>query len=62
VLHIGPYDTEAPAIWGLHEFIRQQGFAFDGHGHKHHEIYFGDPRRSAPEKLRTIIRQPYAAS
>ena len=35
---------------------------FDGHRHKHHEIYLGDPRRSAPERLRTIIRQPYAAS
>jgi hypothetical protein len=62
VLHIGPYATEAPTIARLHEFIREQGFTFDGHRHKHHEIYLGDPRRSAPEKLRTIIRQPYAAS
>jgi len=62
VLHVGPYATEAPTIARLHEFIRQQGFTFDGHRHKHHEIYLGDPRRSAPEKLRTIIRQPYAAS
>jgi hypothetical protein len=61
-LHIGPYATEAPTIARLHEFIREQGFTFDGHRHKHHEIYLGDPRRSAPEKLRTIIRQPYAAS
>jgi hypothetical protein len=61
VLHVGPYATEAPTIARLHEFIRQQGFTFDGHHHKHHEIYLGDPRRSAPEKLRTIIRQPYAA-
>jgi hypothetical protein len=62
VLHVGPYATEAPTIARLHEFIREQGFTFDGHRHKHHEIYLGDPRRSAPEKLRTIIRQPYAAS
>jgi hypothetical protein len=61
VLHVGPYATEAPTIARLHEFIRRQGFSFDGHRHKHHEIYLGDPRRSAPEKLRTIIRQPYAA-
>jgi hypothetical protein len=61
VLHVGPYATEAPTIARLHEFIREQGFTFDGHRHKHHEIYLGDPRRSAPEKLRTIIRQPYAA-
>ena len=62
VLHVGPYAAEAPTIARLHEFIREQGFTFDGHRHKHHEIYVGDPRRSAPEKLRTIIRQPYAAS
>jgi hypothetical protein len=62
VLHIGPYATEAPTIARLHQFIRDQGFSFDGHRHKHHEIYLGDPRRSAPDKLRTIIRQPYAAS
>jgi hypothetical protein len=62
VLHVGPYATEAATIARLHEFIRKQGFTFDGHRHKHHEIYLGDPRRSAPEKLRTIIRQPYTAS
>ena len=62
VLHVGLYTTEAPTIARLHEFIRRQGFTFDGHRHKHHEIYLSDPRRSAPEKLRTIIRQPYAAS
>ena len=59
VLHIGPYAAEAPTISGLHEFIRQQGLGFDTHRHKHHEIYLGDPHRAAPEKLRTIIRQPY---
>jgi hypothetical protein len=62
VLHIGSCAAEAPTIARLHEFIREQGFTFDGHRHKHHEIYLGDPRRSAPEKLRTIIRQPYATS
>ena len=62
VLHVGPYATEAPTIARLHEFIRQQGFTFDGHRHKHHEIYLGDPRRAAQERLRTIIRQPYATS
>jgi hypothetical protein len=61
VLHVGPYATEAPTIVRLHQFIREQGFAFDGHRNKHHEICLGDPRRSAPERLRTIIRQPYAA-
>jgi hypothetical protein len=59
VLHVGPYDAEAPTIARLHEFIRAQGFDLGGPDRRHHEIYLGDPRRAAPEKLRTIIRQPY---
>jgi len=55
VLHVGPYRDEGPTIAGLHAFIAQHGHALTG---KHHEIYLGDPRRSAPEKLRTIVRQP----
>ncbi len=64
VLHVGPYAAEGPTIARLHAFIREHGFTFEGpsQSHKHHEIYIGDPRRSAPEKLRTIIRQPYAVS
>lgn len=58
VLHVGPYSAEGPTIAGLHEFIAAQGFTLTG---MHHEIYLGDPRRSALEKLRTIIRQPYSA-
>jgi hypothetical protein len=55
VMHIGPYSAEAPTITMLHEFFRGRGYAFNG---PHHEIYLGDPRRTAPVKLRTIIRQP----
>jgi len=55
VMHIGPYAAEAPTIARLHEFIFRQGLHRRG---KHHEIYLGDPRRTAPEKLRTILRQP----
>ena len=55
VLHVGPYSTEGPTVAALHAFIAENGFALAG---KHHEIYLGDPRRSAPEKLRTIVRQP----
>jgi hypothetical protein len=62
VLHLGPYAAEAPTIERLHAYIHDQGFVFDGHRQKHHEIYLGDPRRAAPEKLRTIIRQPYSPS
>ena len=52
-------DAEAPTI-AAPRVLAQQGLAFDGRAHKHHEIYLGDPRRAAPEKLRTIIRQSYA--
>lgn len=59
IMHIGPYATEAPTIQRLHEFIHAQGGVFDGRVQKHHEIYLGDPRRAAPEKLKTVIRQPF---
>jgi hypothetical protein len=55
VMHIGPYSEEGPTIEKLHSSIKEQGYSMR---EKHHEIYLSDPRRSAPEKLKTIIRQP----
>jgi hypothetical protein len=55
VLHVGPYSAEEPTVAALHAYIAEQGCRLSG---KHHEIYLGDPRRAAPEKLRTIVRQP----
>ena len=56
IMHIGPYADEGPTIQRLHrEFLPQEGLTENG---KHHEIYLGDPRRVAPEKLRTVLRQP----
>jgi hypothetical protein len=57
LMHIGPYSAEAPNIQRLHEFIRANGYVFDGIAQKHHEIYLSDPRKSAPERMKTIIRQ-----
>lgn len=57
IMHIGPYATEGPTIQKLHDFIHAEGYTFDGHVQKHHEIYLGDPRRTAPAKLKTVIRQ-----
>jgi hypothetical protein len=57
VMHIGSYDDETPTIASLHQFIEANGNALAG---KHHEIYLGDPRKTAPEKLRTVLRQPFA--
>jgi hypothetical protein len=59
ILHIGPYSAEGPTVATLHRFITDQGYQLRG---KHHEIYLGDPRKSAPDRLRTVIRQPIAYS
>lgn len=56
IMHIGPYAEEAPTIKKLHEFIAARGGRRAG---KHHEIYLSDPNRTVPEKLKTIIRQPF---
>ena len=55
IMHIGPYAEEEPTIKRLHAFIEEQGHRPRG---KHHEIYLSDPRRAAPEKLKTVVRQP----
>lgn len=56
ILHIGPYSAEGPTIARLHKvFLPQNGLVENG---EHHEIYLSDPRRAAPEKLKTILRQP----
>lgn len=59
IMHVGPYSAEKATIEKLHDFIKAAGYKFAGHRQKHHEIYLGDPRKTAPEKLKTIIRQPY---
>ena len=59
-MFIGPYAAEGPTIEKLHRYIADSGYVLDGLTHKHHEIYMSDPRRTAPEKLKTVIRQPMA--
>lgn len=57
-LHLGPYDAEGPVLARMHdEVIPAHGLVRTG---RHHEIYLSDPRRAAPERLRTILRQPVA--
>ena len=56
ILYLGPYADEGPTIARMHsEFIPQNGYVERG---KHHELYIGDPRRTAPEKLKTVLRHP----
>lgn len=55
-LHIGPYSEEGPILAQLHdELMPAAGMSF---GSPHHEVYLSDPRRVAPEKLKTLLRQP----
>ncbi|MDN6022023.1 MAG: GyrI-like domain-containing protein, partial [Acidipropionibacterium jensenii] len=55
-LHLGSFDDEGPVLERMHDvFIPEHGLQMTG---RHHEIYLSDPRRVAPEKLRTILRQP----
>jgi hypothetical protein len=59
IMHVGPYTEELRTIEKVREFARENGYTLSG---KHHEIYLGDPRRSKPEKLRTILRYPVSKS
>ena len=54
-LHIGPFSEEGPTVEKVHRFIEEKGAQRTG---KHHEIYLKDPRRTIPEKLKTVLRQP----
>ena len=61
-MHVGPYDDEPSTIATLDDFIAAHGYALDsGDARHHHEIYLGDPRRCAPDRLRTVIRHPVRA-
>jgi hypothetical protein len=57
LMHVGPYDDESPNIQRMHQFAFDHGYHLAG---LHHEIYLSDPRRAAPSKLRSVLRQPIA--
>jgi hypothetical protein len=59
LLHMGPYDDEHASVKLMDEFAVAQGYANDfSEGRLHHEIYLSDPRKTAPEKLKTVLRHP----
>ncbi len=59
IMHIGPYDDEPATIKVMEEFIINEGYINDiSIARLHHEIYLGDPRKTKPEKLKTVIRHP----
>jgi len=55
IMHVGPYADEMPNVMKLTDYMAEHGLASNG---LHHEIYLGDPRRVAPDKLKTILRHP----
>lgn len=59
IMHTGSYDDEPPTVAALDRFVEENGLRTDMSGlRQHHEIYLSDPRRVAPEKLKTVIRHP----
>lgn len=58
-MHIGPYDDEPATVAAMEAFAAEQGYGLDfNQGRFHHEIYLSDARRTQPERLKTVIRQP----
>lgn len=58
-MHIGPYDDEPATVDAMHAYAAAQGYELDfSETRRHHEIYLSDARRTAPEKLRTVVRHP----
>ena len=58
-MHLGPYDDEPATVKSMHSLMEEQGYILDiSEKRLHHEIYLSDARRTAPEKLRTVIRHP----
>lgn len=59
IMHKGTYDSEPESIEKMRSFAAENGYAEDlSQGRYHHEIYLSDPRKCAPERLRTVIRHP----
>ena len=59
ILHVSSFDDEHGSVAKINEFVAANGYAKDfGERRTHHEIYLSDPRKTAPQKCKTIIRLP----
>lgn len=59
MMHLGSFDTEAQTIAQMDAWLEEQGYQNDfSDSRRHHEIYLSDPRKSPPEKWKTVIRHP----
>ena len=55
ILHVGPFAEENATFDRMHEFLEASGCRPREEGHR--EIYLSDFNRTAPEKLKTILRK-----
>ena len=59
IMHVGSYDDEPVSVAVMDEYLAQNGYANDLTAERlHHEIYLSDPRKTAPEKRKTVLRHP----
>jgi hypothetical protein len=59
MMHLGPYSTESASIEQMEQFMKENQLIDDcGEERRHHEIYCSDPRKTAPERLKTVLRHP----
>ena len=59
MMHVGPFDSEPESVQLMNSFLKENGYLNDfSDSRRHHEIYLSDPRKSAPEKMKTVIRHP----
>lgn len=59
MMHVGPYSDEPASLNNMHAFMHENGYSlWNDEAHRHHEIYLSDPRRTVPERLKTVLRLP----
>ena len=59
IMHIGSYDAEPASVAQMDAYLAQNGYENDLTASRlHHEIYLSDPRKTDPEKQKTVIRHP----
>lgn len=62
-MHVGPYNDEPKTVEAMHQFMEEEGYVLDITLERmHHEIYLGDVRKTAAEKLKTVLRHPIKKS
>ena len=59
MMHLGPYDSEPESVALMDQYLKENGYRNDfSESRLHHEIYLSDPRKTAPEKRKTVLRHP----